>query len=241
MGEIRGREEESYALWEYLESLRPATEEDLVTAAVEAWTLTSACDFRPVQPDSEIESPFTLLGYIAHNLWEIDIEKVQGLIPRQARDLLEISLRWADYFLSPGFRARYAALPRGFVHGDVHRDNIIVTAGGLKLIDWDNARIDARLAELTKPMLCLVEAQRYFERIDRILTAVRRSAHPLNEDEERIWPQVLLMQYVAADIFGFFLMRTRSYSDDRIRRRFANSRYLMRPFVDEYGLHSPPK
>src|SRR6185437_15239420 len=48
----------------------------------------------------------------------------------------------------PTLAALPADLPRGPVHGDFYRRNILVDGDRLALLDWDEVRLDALAAEL---------------------------------------------------------------------------------------------
>lgn len=47
-------------------------------------------------------------------------------------------VEWAE---DPAMHAALAALPRTLVHGDAHRGNVLLAAGGAVLIDWGNAKV----------------------------------------------------------------------------------------------------
>ena len=68
---------------------------------------------------------------------------------------------------------------------DLHRHNLLVSTKGIKIIDWDNARVDIRLAELTKTMLCIhQETDLFLKAVDEISEKINHTDHPMNQDEK---------------------------------------------------------
>jgi phosphotransferase family enzyme len=92
-------------------------------------------------------------------------------------------------------RAALALLPRTLTHGDAHRGNVLLAAGGAVLIDWGNARVAP--AGLDVATLAAQGAPAPAAYVETVPDALR--------DVERLWAQVQVhVQYLgfAADHLG---------------------------------------
>ncbi|GAB4128811.1 MAG: homoserine kinase [Sideroxydans sp.] len=112
---------------------------------------------------------------------------VAGFLPPQERALLQTEVAAQVAFPPP-------ALPRGVIHADLFRDNVLMDAGRVGgLIDFYFACTDALLYDvaITVNDWCTDAEGRLDEERSRALLDAYRAVRPLTPEEAMAWPQAL--------------------------------------------------
>lgn len=139
------RNQDTWVLWEYAEPSRETQLSDLIEVTKRR---VADADNHPVDIDPNLQYSHSFLYLLTHYSYAIFNEHALDVIPNP--EMLASYRAWATRILSPDFLARYHKLPKSVTHCDIKPDNIVVTKKGPKLIDWDDARVDTRLFELSR-------------------------------------------------------------------------------------------
>ncbi len=92
------------------------------------------------------------------------------------------------FFLSPQFLDVYESLPQAFIHADLKTDNIIATTGGIRIIDWLEARVAPRIREACRTFTRLQK----FDNFQGFLTDIEKSTTCVFSREEIAYSLLLV-------------------------------------------------
>jgi len=230
-----------YGIWEYAAATRTTTNQDLDEALLELMTATVTCGWKQAcQANTKLDSFFKKhlrdrfnIDYIKEN--HPEVYKGQESILTKQKELEKL-------FFSKTFKEEYDKLPHGFIHGDLKHDNLIVTKDGLKLIDFDESRIDARLCEMTRPIMAkslnaegMIQPKRLREEFIATKKLTEQILLPL---EEKMLITMLLFQFLLANSRYLFYLRTpeKVHNKEHYIRKLNNRLQAMSALIDYFSV-----
>lgn len=210
-----------FVLYEYAPPVRETTLNDAKAVLVEI--LRAAERYAEVHPARSIDN-FSVDFIKSIGLDIFDDKSLVELISEPDLIMIGIEKVLANYFISnKRFLERLCRLPVRFVHSDLKIGNILMTANGPKVIDWDEALFERRIREIAVFVIRSLEYEKGnpdLRIIPELLQVLKEANFSLTDLEKEMFLLYLVLAIIETDVWMFSVIRKKA---PKIRDKIINS------------------
>lgn len=205
-----------HAVYQYLsntEKRHPSIDEILQVSS-ESFRASKQYNHKKVQSETAFEN--TVLSEIEENGIDRYSKKYfSAFVNETTGRVIPWMKSWAEYFIkNRDFKKLYMQCT-GFIHRDIHRDNIMISGGIPHLIDYDYSEVDCRLFDLTRPLVIYIEPENFLETYLKMKKDIKSHLSPV---ESEIIDRITVLDILACS--GWEASEIQKINDKRVKSEF---------------------
>lgn len=184
-----------FALFEYIENTANKLANISEMLQISNLSFLASKQYDYTQVSQEIDFKKMVLNEIRNNGAERYTEKYfLPYVNTETHALMGWMAGWANYFIhNTAFKKQYLECI-GFIHRDIHRDNIVIYHQKPYLIDFDFSGVDCRLIEITRPTNIFIDVEDFLP----MYTKAKKINEPhFSVSEKEIIDRILILDIMA--------------------------------------------
>jgi len=205
-----------YVVYEYLEDAeeRDPTIDEIIAISSDSFRASKDYDYRTIQNNIDFQKS-VLFEIESNGIDRYSEEFFHPYVDEKSSGVIPWMKRWAHYFIEDEeFKDLYRQC-LGFIHRDIHRDNIMISGNEPYLIDYDFCNIDCRLFDLTRPMVIYVNPEDF---LNSYLKMKKKNKMLFSSIESQIIDRIAVLDILACS--GWEAVEIKSVDDKRVKNEF---------------------